>query len=190
VLGCFGANYQYISLEFRAWPRAVMMGNTSWRAEARLPQGNGKGMGEEKVFNTLGRSVHLEARFSDKLPLFWLLSTALAALMTLGCATPVTKLQITAPSSVTAGTRFTITVTAVDNGERDAVFDSYVRFSSSDSAALLPGDYQFTAADSGSHTFTNAVTMMTPGKQSLTATMIYAPSINGSTNISVSSGTE
>ena len=106
--------------------------------------------------------------------------------MLFGCATPVAILQISAPSSVTAGTPFTITVTAMDNGSRDTIFDSYINFTSSDSAAILPSHYQFTAADAGSHTFVNAVTLTTPGTQSLTATMIYAPSITGTTTITVS----
>lgn len=140
------------------------------RFDARL-------LGKSAGFGPASRSVG---------PRLWLLSTALAMAVMLNCATPVANLQISAPASVTAGTPFSVTVTAMDNGSQDAIFDSFIQFTSSDSAAILPGNYRFTAADAGSHTFTNAVTFMTAGNQSLTATMIYAHSITGTTNITVS----
>ncbi|SPF32267.1 hypothetical protein SBA1_1040035 [Candidatus Sulfotelmatobacter kueseliae] len=56
-------------------------------------------------------------------------------------------------------------------------------------AALLPADYYFTANDAGSHTFTNGVTLMKVGNQSITAIIIGAPGINGSANVTVSATT-
>ena len=110
-----------------------------------------------------------------------------AELLTLSCATPVANLEVIVPSSVTVGQPFTVTVTAMDGGSLDTMFDSYIRFSSSDSAAILPGDYQFTAADRGSHTFTGGVTLTTAGRQTVTAFEIFAPSINGNASLTVSS---
>src|SRR5206468_623304 len=43
-----------------------------------------------------------------------------------------------------------------------------VHFSSSDGAALLPGDYTFTAGDGGVHTFKGGLTFKTAGSQALT----------------------
>jgi ELWxxDGT repeat protein len=73
------------------------------------------------------------------------------------------------PASVTAGVAGSFTVTA-----RDAYFNRVtgytgtVRFTSSDGQAFLPGNYTFTAADAGMHTF--SATLTTAGYRSLTAT--------------------
>jgi hypothetical protein len=104
--------------------------------------------------------------------------------MTLGCGTHAT-LDITAPSSATAGSPFTITVTAVVGQSRDTIINSAIAFTSSDSKAILPPRYSFTPNDAGSHTFTDGVTLITPGSQSITATVSGAPGINGSANVTV-----
>jgi hypothetical protein len=111
-----------------------------------------------------------------------------AGLVTFGCGTSAT-LDITAPSSALAGSPFTITVTAMVGGSRDTIINSPIHFTSSDSAAVLPGIYYFTANDAGSHTFTHGVTLMTAGNQSITATVIGAPGLNGTTNVTVSAAT-
>jgi hypothetical protein len=77
----------------------------------------------------------------------------------------------------------------VDNGSRDTIINSPIRFTSSDSAAVLPPIYEFTAADAGSHTFTNGVTLMTPGSQSITATAPNATPITGTATVMVSVAT-
>jgi len=65
-----------------------------------------------------------------------------------------------------AGTAGSLRVTATDaNGNRVSTFGGTVHFTSSDSAARLPGDYTFTAADAGSHVFAGAVMLGTPGPQ-------------------------
>jgi hypothetical protein len=108
---------------------------------------------------------------------------------TLGCATTHATLNITAPSTVTAGIPFTITVTAVYEGNRDTAINSVVQFTSSDSAAIIPGLYQFTAEDAGSHTWAGVV-LKTPGSQTITATMVMEAGINGTATFTVSpSGT-
>src|SRR5262249_28035955 len=66
-----------------------------------------------------------------------------------------THLGVSAPSSVTAGSTFSITVTALAaNGSTATGYTGVVQFSSSDARALLPAAYTFTAADHGVHTFT------------------------------------
>lgn len=108
----------------------------------------------------------------------------MAGLITLGCGAHAT-LDIAAPSSAAAGSPFTVTVTAMVGSTRDTVINSPIHFTSSDKAAALPADYYFTANDAGSHTFTNGVTLMTPGSQGITAIVIGAPGINGSANVTV-----
>jgi hypothetical protein len=116
------------------------------------------------------------------------LSAAVAGLATFGCGTHAT-LTITAPSSAIAGSPFTITVTAMVGEGRDTIINSIIQFTSSDSAAVLPGYYKFTPSDAGSHTFTNGVTLMTPGSQSITATIIGATAITGTANVTVPAAT-
>ena len=73
------------------------------------------------------------------------------------------------PSPVTAGVAGSFTVTAWDAyGNRATGYTGTVRFTSSDAKAVLPGNYTFTAADAGMHTF--SATLKTAGTQSLTAT--------------------
>ncbi len=74
-------------------------------------------------------------------------------------------------------------------GSRDTIINSPIHFTSSDSSAILPADYYFTANDAGSHTFTNGITLMTAGSQSITATVIGASGINGTANVTVSAAT-
>jgi hypothetical protein len=109
--------------------------------------------------------------------------------MPFGCGTTIAHLVITAPSNAAAGSPFTITVTAMAGESRDTIFNADVHFTSSDSAGVLPGTYTFTAADAGSHTFTNGVTLMTAGSQSITATDTVASSITGTTNVMVTAAT-
>ncbi len=97
-----------------------------------------------------------------------------------------TTLSISAPTSVTSGTPFTITVTALDPYNNVATgYRGTVHFTSSDSQASLPNDYPFTATDNGAHTFTNGVTLKKKGTQTITATDKATKSITGSVSISV-----
>jgi len=107
-------------------------------------------------------------------------------LVTLSCATPHATLVITAPSAVTADTPFTITVTTLYQGKQDTAINSVVEFTSSDKAAILPPNYRFVPSDAGVHTFTNGVTMKTPGNQTITATIYMASGINGTATVTVS----
>ncbi len=113
-----------------------------------------------------------------------------ATLLTLGCATPHAALVFTAPSTVVAGTPFTVTVTVLYDAKPDGVVNSPIRFSSSDPAAVLPGNYYFTQSDAGSHTWTNAFTLKTPGAQTISGYIYFTGAetksgINGSATMTV-----
>src|SRR5206468_1181732 len=72
-------------------------------------------------------------------------------------------------SPSTAGAGGTVSVTAKDAyGNVATGYAGTVHFTSSDGQADLPADYDFTANDAGSHTF--SVTLKTAGSQSVTAT--------------------
>ena len=114
---------------------------------------------------------------------------AASALVTLSCATPHATLDITAPSAVTAGAPFTITVTTIYQGQQDTVTNNVLRFTSSDKAAILPHDYRFVPSDGGFRSFPNGVTLKTPGIQTITATMYMATGINGTATCKVSAPT-
>jgi hypothetical protein len=82
----------------------------------------------------------------------------------------------------TAGTAFSVTVTAMD--PTNNVVTSYrgtVAFSKSDSGAgsSVPANYAFTAGDNGVHTFTNGVTLVTAGSQPVMVTDTITNTING-----------
>ena len=82
----------------------------------------------------------------------------------------MSKFWINAPYA-TAGNAFSITVTALDPYNNTVTdYAGTLHFTSSDRQASLPGDYTFTAADAGVHTFTDGVTLRSAGGQTLTAT--------------------
>jgi hypothetical protein len=154
-------------------------------------------IGDDKVSNPKAGFVCLDARSSRKAARLGLgnvlaslrlsaLGAAVAGLVTFGCGTPHATLDISVPFSAIAGSPFTVTVTAMVDGSRDTVINSSIHFTSSDSSAVLPADYYFTVTDAGSHTFTNGVTLMTVGNQSVTVTEIGVPGLNGTTNVTVS----
>lgn len=113
------------------------------------------------------------------------LTMAATGLLSFSCASTVAVLHIAAPATATVGSPFTVTVYVTANGRPDTIFNSPIHFTSSDSAAVLPVDYAFTAADAGSHTFTNAVTLMTAGSQTISATDPNAPSITATATVTV-----
>jgi hypothetical protein len=116
----------------------------------------------------------------------WAFLAVLAPLILWGCGTTHASLDFAAPSTVVAGTPFTVTVNVLYEGKRDTVINSYIHFTSSDPAAVLPPDYDFTAADAGSHTWTKGFALITPGSQSISGYIFDATSINGSAKIMVS----
>ncbi len=82
----------------------------------------------------------------------------------------VSQFIITAPSSVTVGVAFSVTVTVEDAyGNAVTGYAGTIKFSGSDRNAKLPSKYTFKAADQGVHTFTGLV-LQTTGKQTITIT--------------------
>ena len=71
------------------------------------------------------------------------------------------------PSTLTAGpASFTVTAQNPNGSGIDTGYSDTVQFASSDSQAVLPATYTFTAADAGVHTF--SVTIKTAGTQWIT----------------------
>src|SRR5262249_33098634 len=100
-------------------------------------------------------------------------------------AAAATRLAITAPATASIGVPVTITVTALDAyGNIAPGYLGTIRFTSSDSKAILPSNYTFVAADAGVHTFT--VTFKNVATQTLTATDTHTGSIKGSASVKVS----
>jgi uncharacterized repeat protein (TIGR02543 family) len=103
----------------------------------------------------------------------------------------LTQLLVSAPGAATAGTAFSVTVTARDAYNNTASgYAGTVRFTKSDAGAgsAVPSNYTFVGGDAGMHTFTNAATLVTPGNQTITVTDTVVSSINGSSGITVSPG--
>jgi Putative Ig domain/NHL repeat len=76
---------------------------------------------------------------------------------------------VAAPQSAASYYSFNATVSARDAYNNTLTgYTGTVHFTSSDSAATLPADYTFTGGDRGTHTF--AVTLQTPGHDTVTAT--------------------
>src|SRR5262249_61643908 len=76
---------------------------------------------------------------------------------------------MSAPSSVTAGVAFSLTLTVTGQDAYGNVVPGYtgtVHLTSTDPQAVLPANYTFTAADAGKHTF--IVTLKTAGTHSIT----------------------
>jgi hypothetical protein len=87
---------------------------------------------------------------------------------TVDVSAPATSLTIDTPASATSGIPFNVTVTArASGGGVDTGYTGTIHLSSGDTAALLPADYTFTAADAGSHTF--SVRLGTQGSQTISA---------------------
>jgi len=60
-----------------------------------------------------------------------------------------------------------------------------IHFTSTDTHAVLPANYTFTAGDAGVHAFTGGLTLKTAGSRSVTATDTVTASINGSQTVTV-----
>jgi hypothetical protein len=100
-----------------------------------------------------------------------------------------THFSVSGPPGATAGGAFTVTVTALDSNNNTATgYLGTVHFTSSDTGTGvgLPPDYTFVVGDHGKHTFTNLVTLVTAGKQTVTATDTLSSTITGSATVTVS----
>ena len=99
---------------------------------------------------------------------------------------PASHFTVSAPASSSAGSPFSVTLTALDaNNNTATAYTGTVHFTSNDGQAVLPANYTFTGADNGSHTFTNATTLKTAGSKTLVATDTVTGSITGSSNVTV-----
>jgi hypothetical protein len=97
-----------------------------------------------------------------------------------------THFSVTTPSSATAGSPVSMTVTALDSNNNQVTgYTGTVHFTSTDGQAVLPADYTFTTTDAGAHTFTNGVTLKTAGSNTVTATDKTTISITGSAAVTV-----
>src|SRR5207253_1385280 len=79
-------------------------------------------------------------------------------------AAAANHLVVSAPATATAGSAFSITVTAEDQFNNTATsYLGTVTFSKSDggTGSAVPANYTFVGGDSGVHTFTNGVTLVT-----------------------------
>ncbi len=104
-----------------------------------------------------------------------------------GSAASLAVTGITNP--ITAGLTTDVTVTAKDAfGNVATGYLGTVHFTSSDSLAVLPGNYTFTSGDKGAHTFSGAVTFLMGGSQAVTATDTATSSITGSLTVVVTAG--
>jgi hypothetical protein len=95
------------------------------------------------------------------------------------------KFLITAPSSVTAGVPFSLTITVQDAyGNVVTGYTGTIHFTSTDTTAKLPKNYTFTAADMGVHTLTGLV-LRKRGTQKITLTDTLNSSLAGSVIVNV-----
>ncbi len=104
---------------------------------------------------------------------------------------PLDHFVVSGPSTATAGSPFSVTVTAQDTSNNTlTAYTGTVHFTSSDPSAVsgsgLPADYTFVGADSGSRTFTNGVTLKTAGSRTVSVNDTAQTSKTGSASVSVS----
>ena len=93
---------------------------------------------------------------------------------------PSFSFVITLPAAMGAGDAATATVTAYDANYNVATgYRGTVHFTATDGAPTLPVDYTFTSGDAGVHTFTNGVTLRTPGTQTVTLADVADATIKG-----------
>lgn len=95
------------------------------------------------------------------------------------------KFIVVAPSSVTHGVPFRLTIQVEDVfGNIVTGYTGTIHFSSTDKWGALPANYTFTAGDAGVHTFTGVV-LRTKGNQTVTVTDTKNGSITGKTVVDV-----
>jgi hypothetical protein len=96
-----------------------------------------------------------------------------------------TQFAVRAPAGSTAGSAFSVTLTALDPFNNSATgYTGAVHFTSSDGQVVLPANYAFTAADAGVHAFTGVI-LKTAGSQTVTATDTLTSSITGGAAVAV-----
>ena len=117
----------------------------------------------------------------------WTATSATSASVTVNALASFT---VTAPASATAGSSFTVSVTA--KNASNATITAYrgtVHFTSTEPAgAVLPADYTFVAGDNGAHSFANGVTLKTTPSQTVAVADTAEPTKTGTTSVSVTAG--
>jgi hypothetical protein len=89
------------------------------------------------------------------------------------------------------GENTSVSVTAIDeSGITVTDYTGTIRFSSTDSGASLPSDYNFLAEDQGTHDFDLSFKFISPGEQSLSVTDINQSSIQSEDDFEVLSDSE
>jgi hypothetical protein len=82
-------------------------------------------------------------------------------------AAPPFRFQVLAPSQVTSGEPFNLTVIALDRaGNTASTYTRSIHFISTDPGASLPDDYTFSTDDLGQQVF--SITLQAPGRQTVT----------------------
>jgi hypothetical protein len=95
------------------------------------------------------------------------------------------RLGVSASAGGTAGTAFSVTVTALDPYNNAATgYTGAVHFTSTDGQAVLPSNYTFTAADNGVHTFSGVI-LKTAGAQTVAASDTVASAITGGAAVTI-----
>ncbi len=96
------------------------------------------------------------------------------------------QLRVSAPAGSTAGSAFSIVLTALDPYNNTATgYTGAVHFTSSDGQAILPSNYTFTAADNGVHPFSSGVILKAAGTQTVTASDTVTSAITGSAPVTI-----
>ena len=102
-----------------------------------------------------------------------------------------TRFAVLTPGNATAGTRFSVTVTAKDPYYNVVVaYRGTVRLATSDhgvGAAVAPATYRFTAADAGTHVFAppSGATLTTPGVQNVVVADAARAALRGTAAVTV-----
>jgi hypothetical protein len=103
-------------------------------------------------------------------------------------AGPAASLELAgAPTSVTAGTGISATLTALDaHGNVATAYRGTVHLAATDAAAVLPADLVFAAADAGRRTI--GLELRTAAAQRLTVADVAAPALTAEATITVTAG--
>ena len=99
---------------------------------------------------------------------------------------PASQFVLSAPSSVTHGVAFSLTLTVEDAyGNAVTGYVGTVEFTSSDSTATLPASFTFMAADAGMYTFVDKTTLQEKRKQTIAVTDTLNSALTASDSITV-----
>src|SRR5207302_79362 len=95
-------------------------------------------------------------------------------------AAATSQLQVVAPANATAGSAFSVTITAQDQyGNTSPSYGGTVHFPGGGTRPALPAISTRLASDLGTHTFTNGVTLTQAGNRTITATDTVTGTITG-----------